>query len=173
MALPVTLTEAKRQLRVTNDFENEFIEDAILDAADWIEDYTGHILEEREITETFSSFKRLRLSAWPIEPGDIAVSTVSGGTPSPVDGAWLYAVSRPASVLPALPNRWPGLSAGDFVTVTYTAGYASPDAVPRKMVRAMLVLITGYFEDRSGGEAFKDAEETAKRLCRSYKRWTA
>ena len=169
MALPVTLDMAKRQLRILSSDSDPEIEDAIKDAAAWVEDYTGHLLEAREITERFASFERVRLAAWPIaaEP----VSVFHSGVP--ISGARLASVTRPGTVLPALNTAWPRITTGDVVEVTYTAGYASADDVPRAFVRAMLVLVGGFFNDREGGEVFAAAEMTAKRLCRKRRVWQA
>ena len=126
------------------------------------------MLEQRGVTESFSSFDRLTLSAWPIVIDTVAV-TVSG---APLTGVRLQYVSRPARLLPAVNACWPRLLSGDVVEVSYTAGYATPGDVPRKLVRAMLALIGAYHVDREGGEKVRSAEDTAKRLCRSFKRWT-
>ncbi|NVD43481.1 phage head-tail connector protein [Qipengyuania atrilutea] len=169
MALPVSLDDAKRQLKFTDASQDELVADYILDAASWVEEYTGHLLEPREITERFASFTRLRLSGWPIVGGPVAVKTLTSTGETVVDGAWLYAVSRPGSVLPASGTHWPRLLDGEMVEVSYTAGYADPADVPRNFRRAMLLLITAYETDREGGEVFQKAEATAKRLCRQKK----
>lgn len=170
MTLPVSLEDAKRQLRVIGDHENEAIEGIIRDAAGWVETYTGHLLEQREVADRFSCFSRLSLSAWPIADVPIVVSVISDGT-TVVEGAWLDAIQRPARVLPALPGRWPTLATGDIIEVRYTAGYTSPDEVPRNFVRTMLLLIGAYFADREGGEVVQKAEASARRLCRSSRTW--
>ena len=166
MALPVTLDDAKRQLRVLGNVHDAEIEQFILDAAGWVEEYTGHLLEQREITERFSGFERVRLSAWPVNAGTVVVKA-SG---LPVVGARLHYVSRPATLYPALNTAWPRLYSGDMVEVTYSAGYADPADVPRNFRRAMLLLIAAYFDDRSGGEQTETAVARAKDLCRSKKR---
>ena len=173
MALPVSLDDAKRQLRVLGDTRDAEIAEFITDAAGWVEEYTGHLLEPREITERFASFARLHLSGWPIVGGPITVKTLTGTGETIIDGAYLYAVSRPGSVLPATGTRWPRLLDGETIEVSYTAGYVDPADVPRNFRRAMLVLITAYDFDREGGEKMQAAEMTAKRLCRGKKRWTA
>lgn len=168
MALPVTLEEAKRQLRVIGDSRDDEINDFILDAAGWVEEYTGHVLEQREITERFASFDRLRLSGWPIVEGTVSVSVSGAMFPD----SRLNYLSRPASVLPGVNAAWPQMIDGQIVEVTYSAGYASPEDVPRNIRRSMLILITGYDFDREGGEHMAAAEATAKRLCRTFKSWT-
>ncbi|QQN73949.1 phage head-tail connector protein [Croceicoccus sp. YJ47] len=169
MALPVSLDEAKRQLRVIGDDENDTIADFIKDAAGWVEEYTGHLLEPREVRERFSSFERLQLRHWPIS-NETVIVTVSGTV---LADARLLSAVRPARLLPAADAAWPRLNGGDVVEVTYIAGYSTPADVPRNFVRAMLVLIGGYDADREGGEVFQAAEETAKRLCRTKKAWVA
>jgi hypothetical protein len=58
MAIPVTLQDARRQIQLD---ENDESHDADLvqfidDAAAWVEEYTGHILVARDVTESFRGF---------------------------------------------------------------------------------------------------------------------
>ena len=84
MALPVTLEDAKAQLRLhgrVHEFDVE-IDGFLHDAAAWVEEYTGHILEQREVTETVNGFAAPRLRAWPIAAdAAVAVSYLSAGDP--------------------------------------------------------------------------------------------
>ncbi|MBH9537522.1 head-tail connector protein [Novosphingopyxis sp. YJ-S2-01] len=168
MALPVTLEDAKKQLRVIGNDEDDTISGFIPDAAAWVEAYTGHLLEPREVVERFSGHD-LNLRYWPV--AETGISVAVGGVP--IEGARLYQTVRPAAVLNPIGTAWPYLETGSVVEVTYTAGYASPDDVPRNMVRAMLILISAYDADREGGEIFQRAEATAKNLCRQFKAWRA
>lgn len=171
MPIPVTLFEAKDQLQIgRNDWDRDSeIEGFINDAAAWVEEYTGHILEARDVVEQFESFDRLRLKAWPIKPtAVIGIGYTPGrGTPTNLYGARLASSNRPAVVLPAVGTRWPVGASG--VTVLVRAGYEEDDIVPRNLRRAMLVLISGYDADREGGDIFSKAEASARSLCSRLK----
>ncbi|HQS95084.1 MAG: DNA packaging protein [Novosphingobium sp. 17-62-19] len=175
MALPVSIEEAKRQLKIELDETNQDAEivDFIRDAADWVERYTGHILEARDVVEHFRGFSPVALRAWPIldtsEP--VVDYTPGGGVPTTLD-AVLDMTTRPARVLPASGVFWPFIDSQQAFTVTIRAGYEAPDDVPRGLCRAMLVLIGAYDADREGGDILAKAEEAARRLCQRYKRHT-
>lgn len=172
MALPVTLPEASSQLRL-DDFDDRGADVAgyIRDAADWVEGYTGHILEQREVTEHVSGFRPVELRAWPIAadavPGVAYLG--AGGAPIAIPGARLDITRRPARVFPGTGLFWPFRDSKQAFTVTITAGYANPASVPGDMKRAMLVLISGYDADREGGDVLQKAITTAERLCHRFR----
>lgn len=166
MAIPVSLTDAKRQLRVEVDScdRDREIADFISDAAAWIEGYSGQVLVAREVSEQFANFDRLELRAWPIKAG--AALSVEYRDKAGVTigvGSRLSAVRRPVSVIPAAGTRWPCVGV-ELVSVTVRAGYEPGDAVPGNIRRAMLVLIAAYDADREGGEVFAKAEDCARGL---------
>lgn len=171
MALPVTIEEAWAQLRAEPGERETEISDFILDAAAWVENYTGHILEARDVTERFcASAGSIALRAWPINHDAVPAITYTGTNgPSSVDQVRLDVSRRPARVLPVRGLCWPIYSPVQPLTVTIRAGYESPADVPRNFRRAMLVLISAYDEDREGGKVLADAEAAAMRLCRGYK----
>lgn len=175
MALPITLEEAKRQLKVEldeTDQDNE-IEGFIRDAAAWVEDYTGLILEARQVVEHFSGFRAVALRAWPIDPTAVVSVTYADGNGSPVPvSAVIDVTRRPATVSSAPDPFWPFVNAKQRFSVTVRAGFESPDDVPRALRRAMLVMITAFDVDREGGPIFSKAETAAKNLCRRYKRYS-
>lgn len=174
MALPVSLEEAKTQLRVFSAVQNTEIQGFIQDAAAWVEGYTGHILEAREVTEQFRGHRAGFLSAWPISVGTVPVVSYASADGSPVllAGARLDLSRRPARVLPAVGSFWPCRDSSHLFTVTLRAGYESPADVPRNLRRAMLVLISAYNVDREGGDVLAAAEKSARSLCKNFKRNT-
>lgn len=173
MALPVSLDEAKAQLRADGNDQDEEIQGFIQDAAAWVENYTGLILEAREITEQFCGFGPVFLRAWPIAAGASfgGAYVDAAGSPTALTGARLDLSRRPARFLPpAGTSFWPFYSADQLFTVTVRAGYDDPADVPRNIRRAMLVLIAAYNFDREGGDVFAKAEQRAKSLCKGLKR---
>ncbi|MES3100081.1 head-tail connector protein [Sphingomonas faeni] len=170
MPIPVSLQDAKRQLRVDDNEQDDEIQGFIKDAAAWIEEYTGHILVARDVVEQFDNFGRLRLRAWPIKPNaTVGIGyTPNTGAATNLYGARIVSTShRPALVSPAAGSRWPSAATG--VTVLVRAGYEDDDAVPGNFRRAMLVLIGAYDADREGGEVLQAAEATARKLCRYFR----
>ncbi len=170
MVEPITVEEARAHLRIDGTDEDTAIARYIRDARDWVEVYTGHILVRREVTETFSDLRRVRLRAWPIAADAVPVVVAAG---QPVAGAALVVGNRPVHLVPAAGATFPRIApAVGAVSVRVTAGYADASQIPGIFMRAMLLLIGGYHADREGGDVFVKAEEAAKSLCRA-KRWWA
>lgn len=170
MAIPVSLGDARRQLRmeVDDDSRDDEIAGWIADAAGWVEDYTGHILEAREVTEQFRAPARtIGLRSWPIKFQTFATVTYAGGTVVP--DILVDVSARPARVAMPFGRCWPLTRSDQVLTVTVRAGYEAADAVPRNIRRAMLLLISAYDEDREGGDIFAKAEAAARRLCGSLR----
>lgn len=171
MALPVSLEDAKRQLRLPVGDISQDVEIAgfITDAAAWVEKYTGHILAARDVTESFRVPGRsVALRAWPVAPDAIVQGRYPGalGAPIAIIGARIDPSRRPVRVLPPIGEAWPLTSTDQLLTLTVRAGYETPDLVPGHFRRAMLVMITAFNEDREGGEVFQKAEASARMLCR-------
>lgn len=173
---PVTLEAARSHLRVDSTTDDALIRDKIAAAREWVENYTGLVLTRRMVTErvSLSSFGRnTRLLAWPVatdQPASISYRDYLG-IEQEIAGAVLRAATRPAMVFPAQGTSWPHVrsTSGD-ADITFTAGFATPDAIPRVLKEAMLVMLTAYYEDREGGDLFAKAEASARGLCRRYKR---
>lgn len=173
MAYPVSLEEARRQIRLEADDESrdEDLTGWIADAAGWVEGYTGQLLDQREVTEHVSGFKPVEIRAWPIDAAAVPGVAYIGadGSPVAITGARLDLTRRPARIFPATGLFWPFRDSAQAFTVTITAGYANADAIPRDMKRAMLVLIAAYDADREGGDLFQNAVRTAERLCSRFR----
>jgi uncharacterized phiE125 gp8 family phage protein len=175
MTLPVSLEEAKSQLKVESNDRDDEVRGFIQDAAAWVETYTGHLLEAREVIEQFRGFGPVTLRAWPIA-ADAAIAGAyldDAGAPAALIGARLDVSRRPARALPPVGSSfWPFRNADQLFTVTVQAGYSDPGDVPRNLCRAMLVLIAAYDQDREGGDTMEKAEAAARRLCQRFKRHT-
>jgi len=172
MAEPIDVDDAKRQLRVLSNHENAFIESAIVDARGWIEAYTGLILTHREVKEVVPSFSR-QLRAWPIASIDDVAYIDSDGQPATLaaDAYFAQIARRPVALISP---SWPSIACGSMVTVTMTAGFETPAAITAfspNIMRAMRILVAGFFADRETGGLAGDVEVAAKRLCRPFRRW--
>lgn len=171
MTLPVSLEQAKAQLRILgDDGRDDEILGFIRDAAAWVENYTGQMLEARDVEEPFRAPARaVSLSAWPIYADAVlAVSFAGSSGIESVAGLSLDASRRPARILAS--KGWPTYDPELVFTAKVRAGYEDPADVPRNMCRAILILIAAYDDDREGGDTLAKAEATATRLCRSFKR---
>jgi uncharacterized phiE125 gp8 family phage protein len=173
MAIPVSLADAKVQLRLETDDVSRDVEVSgyIADAAGWVEKYTGHILVARDVTEQFRGFEAVNLRAWPVKPAAVVGVAYldASGAPIEITGAVVDTTSRPARVRLGGGIFWPFRDALQLFTVTVRAGYEPADEVPRNFRRAMLVMISAYDSDREGGELLQTAEASARRLCRDYR----
>ena len=172
MAIPVTLTDARRQLRLEADDESRDadLESYIEDAASRIERYTGHRFVAAEVEQYFRSTSVAVLDAWPIK--DTALPAVTyvdeAGQTVTVTGR-LDTFARPARVTPEPGTPWLISSSEQRFKVTVRAGYEPTDPVPGSLKRAMLILISAFDEDREGGDLFAKAEASALRLCDDYR----
>jgi uncharacterized phiE125 gp8 family phage protein len=173
MPFPVSIEEARRQLRLESDdtSRDDDLKDWIEDAAGWVEGYTKHLLTEREVVEHVAGFKPVTLTAWPIAATALPALAYldADGSPIGIANARLDVTRRPARIFPATGLFWPFRNAAQPFTVTITAGYPTADEVPRDMKRAMLILITAYDEDREGGDLFLKAVKAAERLCGRFR----
>lgn len=173
MAIPVTLEDAKRQLRLEVDdaSQDDEILGFIADAAAWVERYTGHIFIPHTVTETFRGFKPVALRAWPVKaaavPGVAYVD--ANGTSIAVPGARLDFSGQRVRVTPGTGCFWPFAGSQQIFTVTIDAGYEEGDLIPGNLKRAMLILIAAYEADREGGEVFEKAEATARKMCADFR----
>lgn len=173
MAVPVSLPDARRQLKMEADDSSRDTElqGFISDAAAWVERYTGLLLTDREVTEQFrtpGSFVSLR--AWPICPTALLTATYDAGNgPIAIPGVRLDLTSQRARVRPAVGSCWPLTRCDQILSVSVRAGYQEGDFVPGNLRRAMLVLIGAYDADREGGSVFQAAEASARKLCSGFR----
>ncbi|WP_311270496.1 phage head-tail connector protein [Sphingobium sp. WCS2017Hpa-17] len=169
MAIPVSLDDAKIQLRVELDDaeRDDEIRGFIDDAAAWIEEWTGHILEARDVTAEFSALDRMTFREYPIASDAVPTVTYEGadGQAWPVTTVRMNVSARPARVVSWVGYRFPAIPVGAPITVTVRAGYEDADTVPGVFRRVMLMLIGAYDDDREGGATLEKAEKTARRLC--------
>lgn len=171
MAEPVSLAEAKAQLRVTNTREDALISGYIVTAREWVENHTGLILARREVTERIPTFGPLiPLLAWPIADEPVTVSYFDqAGAELTVAGAAIRAATRPARLVPAAGDRWPISRVSGAISVKFTAGFATAAEVPQSCKQAILLLLTAYYEDREGGETLLKAERSARSMLTGFR----
>lgn len=154
MAEPVTLTEAKAQVRMADDAsEDTFITSLIAPARAYVERVSRCVFVEGERVETFRRWGDY-LEIWrrPIVSVDSVTYSVSD---DPVDDVEYEGFatdfnSFPLRIYPAFGgNGFPTLVDGQTITVTYTTGaLVATDEEYLIAKRAILLLIGHWFEFR-------------------------
>lgn len=141
----ITLAQAKEQCRVRHDDEDSLISGYILAARNWVERFTGVIVDQREIVDSFEAFATpLTLSRGPvIEVTEIAF-TDTAGDPQTVTG---FRVQN-GKVYP--PDAgWPSIEAYSAIDVSYDAGYGPYDEFPEELNQSMHLLVAHWYDNRS------------------------
>lgn len=145
MAEPVSLATAKAHLRVLDDHEDGLITGYIVAAREWVENYTGHILVRREVTDEHAAFGAFfDLMRRPFDPDTVAILyTDTDGAAQTVSDVTVSG----RRVRPAFNAWWPSTRPYTAVNVSYIAGYAEGE-VPQSLIQAMLLLIGHWFANR-------------------------
>jgi uncharacterized phiE125 gp8 family phage protein len=172
MAEPLTTAELKAQLRKTTTDEDTLIATYGVAAREWCEDYTGHILVQREVTDSFSTWGDfLTLRHQPITVGDPTPTLTVTYLNSDGDETEYVGVIRdqkyPWTIYPANGQTFPTIASSSTINVVYTAGYANAAAVPEKFKWAIKLLVTSMFDNR--GSIEEDAERAVRFILRSYR----
>lgn len=171
MPEPVTLAEARAHCRVLSTDEDTLITALIVAAREWVENFTGHILVQREVKQRISCFRHPRLFAWPIADGATVTATYvdSDGATQPITGARLIFGNGWAELATAFGSTWP-TSYGPS-TVTVEAGYATADDVPQSMKQAILLLVGHWFANRESvsDKAMTEVPFAVEALCQPYR----
>ena len=172
MPEPITLATAKEHLGLVDDTSRDALITAQIKAArEWVENYTGHILVQRSVTDTFDRFTRfLELAKRPVVSVASVAYTDTAGNPQNYAG-FVTAMGRyPLRVYPALDGWWPSIQTNTLITVTYTAGYAAGEE-PQALLQAMLLLVGTWFAQREahGTAAMAEAPFAVTSLCDQFR----
>ena len=161
-AEPVSLDEAKAQLRITEGDDDTLITSLIEAARVAVEQRTRRALITQTLQLTLPDFAdAIKLPRPPVAAlSAFEYRDTAGATQTvPASAYRLESNSTPARV-ELLPNQtWPTTDTHPAaVTITYTAGYgATSDDVPETLRRAVLLLVEefydGHDENRSKGIA--------------------
>lgn len=152
---PVSLDEAKSQLRVDGNDENDFITGLITAAREHVEQVSRRSL----MPQTW----RLSLDAWPCSDeielpkpplqsvtSVIYKDTVGAQTPLSTSAYIADSDSEPGRVVLAYGQSWPSgtLYPANPIQITYVAGYSNADAVPAWAKQALKLIIGHWYENR-------------------------
>jgi uncharacterized phiE125 gp8 family phage protein len=143
---PVSLSTAKAHLRVTDDSEDALIESLIVAAREWVENYTGHILVRRMVSQAFNGFDSyFELYHRPVVDVDPIAYTDGDGAPQTLAD---FAQTTGRYPFRVYPDEQPSTEDNSSVILTYEAGYAEGEE-PQALIQAMLLLIGHWWTTRS------------------------
>lgn len=168
---PLTLDQAKAQLRLESDGDDDaLIEGYIAAAVDIVEGMTGYVLSRRQLVECVDRFApSLPLRAWPIVSVDAISYRNAAGEVALAEGAfYAMAGARPARVFPS--GQWPidALAGPGMVAITITAGFDGPDDVPPAVIHALLLIVAEFYRNREAGALSTTAERSVREVLRRH-----
>lgn len=166
MAEPLTTAELKAHLRKTTTDEDTLIDTYGKAAREWCEDYTSYVLATRNFVERFDAWgDYLILYRQPITAiVSIAYDSADDDQEAYTDFEWSLG-QYPLYIYPA--TSFPSLRTNGYITVTYTAGYATAAEVPEKFKWAMKLLVTSMYVNR--GTIDPETESAVRFILRSYR----
>lgn len=153
---PLTLEQAKSQMRVENDADDALILDYIVAARQWVEGQTKRAI----LTQTWDygidgnwPFKfgtpRITLPLNPVA-SVTSITYVNGDSPNPTLATTDYSVAartHGSYIVPAYGVDWPTVrDVPDAITVRFVAGVDS--GWPTNLQRAIAMLVTHWYENR-------------------------
>lgn len=153
---PITLSEAKEHLRVTDTAEDTLITSLISVAREWAEKYELKAYMTQTITAHYDAFSdKMYL---PIAPA-LAITSITyideDEVEQTLDSSYyeLSTYDEPAYVYPAYGISYPSvLSVPNTITVTYTAGYSATaddtSKVPERVKASIKLILSHLYEHR-------------------------
>jgi uncharacterized phiE125 gp8 family phage protein len=177
---PITLTEAKAQLRLDTSDEDTFVSSLIAAARELVESDTWRQL----VTATWIQYRqKFPAGLRPIELDHPPLQTVSSityydtaGDEQTLSSATYHVdgTRAPGAIHLVNGNSWPATEPGrpNAVAVTYVAGYGAASAVPDRAKHAIKLLLGHWFNNRESvliGTISKEVELAYERLVASLK----
>lgn len=152
MTEPVSLDEARRQVRVTESYDDDFLAGCITEARDYCEMHTGRTLAEATFRLVSSSFADCMPLAVPL----LSVQSVSyfdtDNTEQTLDPSFYYVADYGIELQPG--QSWPDVyERKDAVMIEFTAGACPPSAR-----RAILLLVAHYYENREAVNVYANTK---------------
>lgn len=177
-ALPIALGEAKAHLRVDGSAEDFTVETLLAAALQHVESITHRAILPQVWELTLPP---TRCRGWyrnepfglPYPPlrGVTKVETLDEAGVATVVTAELYSVSAPSGPMAAAGAvRLSDAQGFDRLRITYSAGYATADDVPRALRAAILLVLGDLFENREGGSTGRayQTNPTVERLLKPF-----
>ena len=149
---PITTAEAKKQSYIDTDDDDDFIDDNIQAAREYLQEQTN--------TSFITQTRVMRMDRFPdtikipfsplISVTSITYVDTNGDTQTLSSSLYDVDIYRkPARINPAYGESWPSTRLiDDAITLTYVAGYANAAAVPALIKKMMLFMAAHYYENR-------------------------
>jgi uncharacterized phiE125 gp8 family phage protein len=172
---PVTLAEARLQLRVEFEDEDSLIESLILVATQAASDRLQRALVPSRYRLTQDAFTDvIELLMPPVASVESLTYFDEAGTLQTLaPSAWLLdAASEPARLVPAVGSEWPATQCRpSAVTVNYTAGYPV-GAIPATINQWILLAVADLYNNRErSSDKPKVPQNFADSLLDTYRIW--
>ena len=151
---PITLAEAKTNLRVTNNLEDDLITSIIVAARKWVEGFTWRPLMTQTIQANFDKVDvqsvDILINKFPIQSITSVKYINASGTEITMTAGTDYETDLISSIprirLTAIPNMKDTLNA---FKIRFVAGYSSAELVPSNYKQAMYLIITSLYDNRN------------------------
>lgn len=177
---PITLAEAKLQCSIDSGDWDSLLSDLIVQARQHVEEILGRSLITQTWVQKFDVFPCGRECIYLARPPVQSVSSItyydSAGTLQTWSGSsyLLDKDSEPARIQPAPGGYWPSTQdRQNAAAVTFVAGYGDDETtVPGPIRRAMLLLISHWFENREAtiaGTIIAEIPQGVDRLLRPWR----
>jgi uncharacterized phiE125 gp8 family phage protein len=150
---PITLAEAKLNLRVTNSLEDALITSLIVAARKWVEGFTWRPLMTQTLQANFDKkdvqIVDISLNKFPIQSITSIKYIDANGTEQTINSS-TYEVDLISPVcrirLSEVPTMKDSLNA---LKIRFVAGYTSSANVPANYKQAMYLIITSLYDNRN------------------------
>ena len=166
---PVTIAEARQQVRVLNSVHDQDLIFAISAARVAAETYINQIISPRTFAAVMPAFCDVIRLPGPLQSVQSVTYRDADGATQTLDPATYYVDRTRAAVMRSPMADWPAVGRyHDAVTINYTAGWA---ACPWDIQQAIRLLLTHFFENR-GSENIA-MPSNAEWLLRPYRHHNA
>lgn len=143
-AEPVTLAEAKLQLRVDGSSEDSYITLLITAARRAAEEFMRRslITQTWELKYDDSAPEKVRLLRGPVQSVTSVKSITRAGVETTLSSSGYYLNAGKEELI------FDSGPIGDFITIEYVAGYGNAAAIPESIKQGMLSHVAAMFENR-------------------------
>ncbi len=153
----LSLAQAKSHLRVNIDDDDNLILRLIDTATNYIEDFIRRALSPQTWEYTLNAFPNgnILLPMAPLQ----SVTDIKYIDEDGVEQTWadteydVFTNKMPGYVRLAYDKTYPTIrSTQDAITITYVAGYATPEKIPPAIINAALLIIGHYYDHREDSQ---------------------
>lgn len=146
---PVTLAEVKRYVRITHVDEDALLSDLIASAREQAEQYLNITLPRQSYTLALADHDacEIRLPRSPVVSVESVTLFARDGSATAVSASGYYMhVDARVLVFDTAPSA-------SRIEIAYTAGHATPSAIPKPIKLGLLAHIAALYEGRGEGDA--------------------